>query len=97
MNNRKLIALTAAAAIATVSALGSGVAFAQDNSGSSDQVMSLVKTVQTLEENGYTKIDSIDRDLDRYEVDATDPNGQRVELVVDGRTGEVLRSERDDD
>ena len=73
------------------------MAFAQSNDNSSNQVMSLVETVQMLEKNGYTKIDSIDSDLDRYEVDATDPNGQRVELVVDGRTGEVLRSERDDD
>ena len=45
----------------------------------------------------YSKIDEIDRDLDRYDVEATDAAGQRVELTIDGKTGEILRSERDDD
>ena len=45
----------------------------------------------------YSKIDEIDRHLDRYDVEATDAAGQRVELTIDGKTGEILRSERDDD
>lgn len=93
MTHRTLIALTAATAMT----LGSGIAFAQSNGGSDSAAMSIVDTVQLLEEKGYTNIDSIDRDLDRYEVDATDPNGQRVEITVDGRSGDILRSERDDD
>ena len=54
-------------------------------------------TVQMLESQDYTQIDEIDRDMDRYDVEATDPAGQRVELTIDGKTGEILRSERDDD
>ncbi|MES1926265.1 PepSY domain-containing protein [Salinisphaera sp. T31B1] len=94
MHNRKLITLTAAAALMA----GSATAMAQtDNSQTMPSGMSIGEIASALEDKGYTRIDSIDREMDRYEVDATDPNGQRVELTVDARSGEVLRSERDDD
>ncbi|GAB3670493.1 PepSY domain-containing protein [Salinisphaera aquimarina] len=97
MIKRTRIALTAATALT----LASGVALAQnssqDSTSGSSSMMSIAKTVEMLEGKGYTDIDSIDRELDRYDVDATAPSGQRVEITVDGKTGEVLRSERDDD
>ncbi|MES1928199.1 hypothetical protein SADO_03050 [Salinisphaera dokdonensis CL-ES53] len=82
-------------ALAAALVAGPGVALAQ--TGTSDNTKSIVDVVQMLESKDYTNIDSIDREMDRYEVEATDPAGQHVELTVDGKTGEVLHSERDDD
>ncbi len=48
---------------------------------------------QRLTAAGYTDIDEIDRERDRYEVKATDREGRRVELDVDAATAEVLRTE----
>lgn len=53
-----------------------------------------LKDVQTkLEAAGYTDFREIERDKNKYEVKATDPQGQRVELDVDPVTGEVLKTE----
>ena len=45
-----------------------------------------------LEAAGYSDIEEIERDRDGYEVKATDRRGQRVELEVDPRTGEVTKT-----
>jgi hypothetical protein len=42
---------------------------------------------------GYRQIEKIETERNRFEVDATDRNGQRMELYVDRYTGEVLRFE----
>ena len=53
-----------------------------------------LKDVQTkLEAAGYRDFRAIERDKDKYEVKATDPQGQRVELDVDPVTGDVLKTE----
>ena len=53
-----------------------------------------IKDVQTkLEAAGYTDFREIERDKNKYEVKATDPQGQRVELDVDPVTGEILKTE----
>lgn len=53
-----------------------------------------LKDVQTkLEAAGYTDFREIERDKNKYEVKATDPQGQRVELDVDPVTGAVLKTE----
>lgn len=54
-----------------------------------------------LEALGYRELTKIEREDDKYEVKATDPQGQRVEIDVDPITGAVLdtevkRSRRDD-
>ena len=52
------------------------------------------KDVQTkLEAAGYTDFREIEREKNKYEVKATDPQGQRVELDVDPVTGDVLKTE----
>lgn len=55
-----------------------------------------------LDAAGYTAIDAIEREKDRYEVKATDRDGRRVELEVHPITGEVIktkvkRDQRSDD
>ena len=53
-----------------------------------------IKDVQTkLEAAGYTDFREIEREKNKYEVKATDPQGQRVELDVDPVTGDVLKTE----
>ncbi len=80
-------ATTPAATITPAAATTAAATTAQSN------WMSL-KDVQTkLEAAGYTDFREIERDKDKYEVKATDPQGQRVELDVDPVTGEVLKTE----
>lgn len=43
---------------------------------------------------GYRDITSVERERNRYEVKATAADGQRVELYVDPRSGEVIKTER---
>lgn len=56
-------------------------------------VLGIPEIHQRLTAAGYTDIDEIDRERDRYEVKATDREGRRVELDVDAATAEVLRTE----
>jgi uncharacterized membrane protein YkoI len=53
--------------------------------------------IRMLEANGYTQIAEVDRDDGCYEVQAHDANGQSVELRVHPGTGEILKTESDDD
>lgn len=55
------------------------------------------KIHQQLTDLGYTRITDIERDDGRYEVDATSADGRRVDLVLHRETGEILRTDRDDD
>ncbi|TVO67038.1 PepSY domain-containing protein [Denitromonas ohlonensis] len=43
---------------------------------------------------GYRDIRSVERERNRYEVKATNAEGQRVELYVDPQSGEVMKTER---
>ena len=53
-----------------------------------------MQQVQTkLEAAGYTDFREIERDKNKYEVKATDPQGKRVELDIDPMTGDVLKTE----
>lgn len=46
-----------------------------------------------IEALGYRELTKIEREDDKYEVKATDPQGQRVEIDVDPITGAVLGTE----
>jgi len=60
-------------------------------------MMSTDKIAEKLKQQGYGEISKIEAESGkRYEVKTIDANGNRVELYVDGITGEILRSERDD-
>ncbi len=61
------------------------------NSGllSADQIRAALTTA------GYTNIRDLEFDKGVWEADATNARGQRVELVIDARTGAVIREERD--
>lgn len=55
--------------------------------------MSLQEVQTKLEAGGYRDFEKIEREKDKYEVKATDMQGQRVELDVDPMTGEILKTE----
>lgn len=90
---------------ALVLMLGSGATFAQNSDQNSDQnsknsdgdTMSICEVVTSLKDRGYTGINRIDRDLDRYEINATDPDGTRVYMIVDGTNGDLLTTESQED
>lgn len=55
--------------------------------------MSMQALQEKLTAAGYRDFEKIERKRDRYEVKATDTNGQRVELYVDAVTGDVRKTE----
>lgn len=59
--------------------------------------MSVEQLSARLNELGYTSIREIEADDGRYEVEARSPEGQRVELKVNPRSGDIARSKHDDD
>lgn len=60
--------------------------------------LSVAEVIERLSREGYTDVNEVKRKSDRlYKVSALSPQGRRMELSVDGRTGEVLASEEDDD
>lgn len=79
------------AAVATALVLGSGTALAQN----SQSAMTIVDTVQMLKSQGYTDIESIEREWGHYDVEATNSKGQPVELKVDSKSGKIVHSELD--
>ena len=52
---------------------------------------------QKLKTAGYSSLHKLEADDGRYEVEARNPEGQRVELKVNPRSGDIVRSKRDDD
>ena len=84
--NSRIATLALAAALTA----GPAVALAQNEAGANANAntKSLVDVVQMLESQDYTQIDEVDRDMDRYDVEATDPAGQRA------AGGEGRRSKR---
>ncbi len=55
--------------------------------------LSIKDVLNKLEAAGYTDFREVERDRNKYEVKATDPQGQRVELDVDPLTGDILKTE----
>jgi uncharacterized membrane protein YkoI len=85
----------AGASILAIAFLGSGSVVAQ-TADSEQAYKSIDEIVSQLEADGF-KVREIERDFDRYDVEGVDASNQRMEVVVDATTGEILRRERDDD
>jgi len=58
--------------------------------------LSLSQVEQRLTQQGFRVLE-IERDDGRYEVKALNSAGQCVELDVNRRSGDIIRTERDDD
>lgn len=58
--------------------------------------MSMTQVIDHLSGQGYKDIRDVERKGDKlYEIKATSPDGQRQELLIDARSGEILKAERD--
>jgi len=53
--------------------------------------LSMERVIAKLKEQGYSDISEIERENDRYCVDARDADGKEVELYVDAKTGEITK------
>lgn len=100
MNGSPAAAVTAATLVATLvvaTALPAAAQTAPAPAASAvAPAMGMPEVIALLRERGYSDIREIERKGSRlYEVDARDPAGHRVELVIDARSGEILRSKRD--
>ncbi|HRM69386.1 PepSY domain-containing protein [Thauera phenylacetica] len=52
--------------------------------------MNLQQVQARLEADGYRDFEKIERERNKYEVKALDPQGRRVEVKVDAHSGEIL-------
>lgn len=60
------------------------------------QPMSMTQVIDLLSTQGYTEIREVERKSDKlFEVKALDSKGVRRELLVDSRSGEILKDKRD--
>ena len=55
--------------------------------------LTLRQVLDKLEAAGYQHFQKIEQERTYFEVEATNPQGQRVELDVDAVTGEILKTE----
>ena len=67
----------------------------EDAPGASGPFLTAAEVTSRLAALGYTQIRPIKIDDGKWEVEARNPRGHRVELYVDARTGVILREERD--
>lgn len=56
-------------------------------------LLGLRQIIATLTDQGYSAFTGVEFEKGRYEIQATDANGQRVEVYVDAITGIILKSE----
>lgn len=52
--------------------------------------LTAAEVVQKAEQAGYSAIEDVEFDDGLWELDATAPDGRRVDLYIDPRTGEIL-------
>lgn len=88
------IALTAAT-LGGISIAGSAKDFSPVSVAQAEQWLEIPAIYEKLTAAGYSNINEIERDRDGYDVEATNPAGERVELLVDPVTGAVLDSRSD--
>ncbi|MDX9886962.1 PepSY domain-containing protein [Thauera sp.] len=55
--------------------------------------LSLQEVLAKLEAAGYRNFEEAERERNKYEVKAIDPEGRRVEVDVDAMSGEILKTE----
>ena len=104
MNHRRFAAAFAVAGLAALPALAHdfNVEEAQEEvadlvgreyADATDLPMTVTAVVAHLEALGYTEIDDFDVEDGAYEIEATGPDGEEVEMKLDPMTGEIVESE----
>lgn len=91
MNTR---AAAAAAALALAATLATAPLAAGAQAAGTPAAMSFQQVVERVVSQGYNDVREVERKGDKlYEVKARDAQGRRAELLVDARSGEILREE----
>lgn len=66
-------------------------------SGAADGVaLSVEQILAKVKERGFTEVYEVERERGAYEVKARDAKGALMEIYVDAKTGEILKSEYED-
>lgn len=81
------------------SLLAGGLMLFQPASANDDRAgawLPIPRLIEKLEAAGYRNIEKIEREHGRYEVRATNRQGERSKLRLDARTGELLGAQRRD-
>jgi len=86
----------AAATLGGVSIAGSMKDAGFKEAAQADQWLTIPAIYERVAAAGYTGITEIEREHNGYDVEATNPNGDRIDLRVDPVTGEVVNSHMDD-
>lgn len=82
------------AALALATASAAVTAQAPATAPPTSAAMNFQQVVERIAAQGYSDVREIERKSDKlYEIKARNAQGQRVELHVDARSGEVLREE----
>lgn len=58
--------------------------------------LSVEQILAKLKERGFTEVYEVERERGSYEVKARDAKGVLMEIYVDAKTGEILKSKYDD-
>jgi uncharacterized membrane protein YkoI len=83
---------TAVAALIAAASLGATAQEATPAAAAAP--MSMMQLLERVTAQGYRDVREIEMKSDRlYEVKATNQKGQRVEMYIDARSGEVLKQE----
>lgn len=91
---RRLVPLSAAALMAAAATGAAAQASAPAASGASTVGMGFQQVVDRVVAQGYADVREVERKGEKlYEVKARDGQGRKVELIVDARSGEILRQE----
>jgi len=93
MNTKMLLGATALAALLATATVHAQV---QPTPPAERAPMTMVQAIERVTALGYTDVREVERKgAKMFEVKARDAQGRWVELTLDARTGEVLRSEFD--
>ena len=93
MTSTPTLRRTALAALIAAASLGA-VAQNAAPAAATAAPMSMMQVLERVTAQGYRDVREIEMKSERlYEVKATDDKGQRVEMLIDARSGEVLKQE----
>ncbi len=93
--NRSITCRLGAPVAALLLCTGAMAAGAQTATSAASAPMNLQQLVDRVVAQGFQDVREVERDSDKlYEVKARNSKGQRVELYVDARSGEILREKQ---
>ena len=69
---------------------------ASESSDFTGSALSMEQILAKVKEQGFTEIYEVERERGVYEVKTRDAEGRLMELYLDAKTGEVLKSEYED-